>query len=117
MMLTALLAKLRIDDPIGSIAIHLGGGIWGTLAVALFSDGPQIYPKYDLAIGPERGLLLGGPWEPLGIQLLGVGVVGLFVVLSTVLVWVLLDNVYGRSLRISPDQELQRIDTPLDASS
>ncbi|MCP4233209.1 MAG: ammonium transporter [Aestuariibacter sp.] len=35
---TALLERLRIDDAVGAIGVHLGAGIWGTLAVALFAE-------------------------------------------------------------------------------
>jgi len=35
---TRLLLRLRIDDVVGAVPVHLGAGIWGTLAVALFSD-------------------------------------------------------------------------------
>ncbi len=30
--------KLKIDDPVGALSVHLINGIWGTLAVALFAD-------------------------------------------------------------------------------
>jgi Amt family ammonium transporter len=30
--------KIRIDDPVGAISVHLGCGIWGTLAVGIFGD-------------------------------------------------------------------------------
>jgi ammonium transporter, Amt family len=33
-----LLARWRIDDAVGAIPVHLGGGIWGTLAVGIFAD-------------------------------------------------------------------------------
>ena len=32
----ALLDKFKLDDPVGAIAVHLGCGIWGTLAVGIF---------------------------------------------------------------------------------
>jgi len=33
--------KLKIDDPVGALSVHLINGIWGTLAVAIFSDAPM----------------------------------------------------------------------------
>ena len=101
---TSWLAKWHIDDPIGSISVHLGCGVWGTLAVALFSGGPQIYPEYGLVLGPEQGLLLGGPIESLGIQLLGIVVVGLFTVFCSLLAWVLVTSLCGRPLRVGVAQ-------------
>ncbi len=36
-----LFDKLRLDDPVGALSVHLVNGIWGTLAVAIFSDAPM----------------------------------------------------------------------------
>lgn len=62
MMLTVYwLERWRIDDAVDAVAVHAGGGVWGTLAVALFGD-------------PE--LLLTGltKTNQLLVQLLGIGV-------------------------------------------
>ncbi len=56
---TRLLEWLRIDDVVGAIPVHVGAGIWGTLAVAFFAD-PQV-------LGTGLSHL-----EQLGVQLLGV---------------------------------------------
>ena len=40
-----LLDRLRIDDPVGAIPVHLGCGIWGTLAAGLFAN--QLPPYID----------------------------------------------------------------------
>ena len=34
----ALFDKLRLDDPVGALSVHLLNGIWGTIAVAVFAD-------------------------------------------------------------------------------
>ncbi len=34
-------SKLKIDDPVGALSVHLVCGIWGTLAVGLFSSNPE----------------------------------------------------------------------------
>ncbi len=60
-----LLVKYRIDDAIGAVPVHLGGGIWGTLAVGLFGN-PTI-----LGTGLTRG-------QQVGIQLLGILICGLW---------------------------------------
>lgn len=62
---SALLDKLRIDDAVGAIPVHLAGGIWGTLAVALFGD-PDI-------LGPVPG----GASRVL-VQLAGIGACALW---------------------------------------
>lgn len=60
MMLTEYcLERWQIDDAVGAVAVHGGGGVWGTLAVALFGD-PEL-----LGTGLER-------YSQLGVQLLGI---------------------------------------------
>lgn len=66
---SALMVRLRIDDAVDAVAVHLAGGIWGTIAVALFAD--------PAAFG-GRGRI-----EQLGIQLLGITATGVWVVLAT----------------------------------
>jgi Amt family ammonium transporter len=58
-----LLERLRIDDAVGAVPVHLAAGIWGTLAVALVGD-PAGFPAG------------GGRLDQLGIQALGVGAAG-----------------------------------------
>ncbi|MEM6500940.1 MAG: ammonium transporter [Cyanobacteria bacterium P01_C01_bin.89] len=66
-----VLLRYRIDDAVGSVPVHLGGGIWGTLAVALFGD-PDL-------IG--TGL---NSFTQFGVQLLGVGASLLWVSTTTI---------------------------------
>ena len=54
-----LLARFQLDDAVGAVPVHLGGGIWGTLAVALFGK-PEL-----LGTGLSR-------LEQLGVQVLGI---------------------------------------------
>lgn len=60
-----LLARWRIDDAIGAVPVHLFGGAWGTIAVALFA------PDGSWASGNTR-------IEQFGVQLLGIVVVGAY---------------------------------------
>ena len=55
------LERARIDDAVGAVPVHLGAGVWGTLAVALLGD---------VALFPNAS----NRFEQLGVQLLGVGV-------------------------------------------
>ena len=57
---TRLLERMQIDDVVGAVPVHACGGVWGTLAVALFGD--------PFAWGTGLGRL-----EQLGIQAMGVG--------------------------------------------
>ncbi|MEL6321014.1 MAG: ATP-binding protein, partial [Cyanobacteria bacterium J06626_14] len=65
LMVDWLLNRYRIDDVVGAIPVHLGAGIWGTLAVALFGD-PAIL---------DTGL---GRWEQFQVQLFGTLVCGIW---------------------------------------
>src|SRR6185437_23563 len=64
--------RIGIDDPIGAVAVHGMSGIWGTLACGLFTV-PMLAGK--LATG-HGGLVYTGSFHQLGVQLLGVAVVG-----------------------------------------
>ena len=41
-----------IDDPVSAISVHLGAGMWGTIATALFAEGPGAL--YKIGEGPAR---------------------------------------------------------------
>ncbi len=98
--------KLKIDDPVGAISVHLVNGAWGTLAVGLFAAGPG--DLYDEGAGPLKGLLLGGGIEQLWYQFLGVATVGLFTVVFATVAWVLINQTIG--IRVSPDEEIEGLD-------
>ena len=86
----ALLDKLRIDDAVGVIPVHLGPGIWGTLAVALFGDLERL----------DTGL---NRLEQFVAQVSGVLACGLWAFTVTLLVLLLLSQYV--SLRVSLKQE------------
>ncbi|HZO98571.1 MAG TPA: ammonium transporter [Gaiellaceae bacterium] len=64
--------RIGIDDPIGAVAVHGASGVWGTLACGLFTV-PMLADR--LATG-HGGLVYTGSFHQLGVQLLGVAVVG-----------------------------------------
>ena len=68
-----MLDKLKIDDVVGAIPVHLFAGIWGTLAVAFYT----------------------GNW---GAQILGIAAIGAFVFVTSLVVWFIL-NVFVRHPR------------------
>ena len=84
----ALLEKLKLDDPVGAIAVHLFAGMWGTLAVGIF------------------GAMAG--FDQFMIQLAGVGIVGAFCVLSTLILVLLVKALVG--LRVSKEEEINGLD-------
>ncbi len=109
-----ILDRLRIDDPVGAIAVHLVCGIWGTAAVGLFSVGPQLKGSFNFVPylqGPSQGLFVGGGFGGLNqllLQLLGVAAVGLFSILIDWLAWSLIQLLFG--LRVSREAELKGLD-------
>ncbi|MDF2821089.1 MAG: conserved rane protein of unknown function [Clostridiales bacterium] len=97
-----LFDKLRLDDPVGALAVHLCNGIFGTLAVGLFAiDGIT-------GVSSGNGLFYGGGFELLGKQFLGVISVGAFVFTSSLLVWYLIKKTIG--VRVSVIEEIEGLD-------
>ena len=93
--------RIGVDDPLGAIAAHGMGGVWGTLSAGLFTT-PEL-----AAVG-RPGLLDGGGLYQLGVQALGILAAGGFVFLASLLVFAALKATIG--LRVKPEQELNGLD-------
>lgn len=91
--------KLHIDDPVGAIAVHCVNGVWGTIAVGLFSTG---------ADGVGKGLFYGGGFKQLGIQLVGFLAVAAWTTVMMILTFTLIKKTNG--LRVSRDEEIKGLD-------
>ena len=100
---------LRIDDPVGAVAVHCLNGIWGTIAVGLFatSSAPD-YAIADAAGTQMVGLFYGGGAKLLGIQLLGFGAVAGWTVITMIIVFLLIKAIFG--LRVSREEEITGLD-------
>ena len=85
-----LLEFYRIDDAVGAIPVHLGAGIWGTLAVGLYGD-------LDL-IGTGLSRI-----EQIGVQILGIGVYGIWTFVMTYVLLSLVNRLF--KLRVSREEE------------
>ena len=79
-----LLDKLKIDDVVGAIPVHLFAGIWGTLAVAFYT----------------------GNW---GAQITGIIAYGVFTFVVALVVWIVLKGIMG--IRVSEEAEINGLDT------
>ena len=81
-----LLDKLKIDDVVGAIPVHLCAGIWGTLAVCLTNGDAS-----------------------LGTQIYSIVVVGVFVFVVSAVVWIILKGIMG--IRVAEEDEITGLDT------
>ncbi len=103
-----LLDALKIDDPVGAVSVHLVCGIWGTIALGLFSATPGSFSWYGEGGGPVTGLLMGGGIHQLVLQLLGIAAVGAFTVTFSLIGWLVLRVTIG--IRVSEAEEIQGLD-------
>ena len=92
--------KLKIDDPVGAVAVHGVNGVWGTLAVGLFATGQ----------GQDgiTGLFYGGGFTQLGIQALGIASIIAFVAVTMTITFQAIKHTIG--LRASKEEELVGLD-------
>ncbi|CAJ0584141.1 unnamed protein product, partial [Mesorhabditis spiculigera] len=65
-LILPVLDRLHIDDPVGIVPIHLTSSIWGMLAVGIFAE----QDRFLQSTSNQAGLLYGGGFHLLGIQLL-----------------------------------------------
>lgn len=87
--------KLKIDDPVGAVAVHGSCGLWGTLAVGLFDY--------------NDGLFYGGGFHLLGIQLIGILAILAWTVVTVGLLFFVLSKTIG--VRASLHEEIEGLDT------
>ena len=84
----SLLDKLKLDDPVGAIPVHLICGIWGTLAVGIFGEMASV--------------------EQFLNQLIGVGIIGAFsCITATIIVFIVKATV---GIRVSKEEEIKGLD-------
>jgi Amt family ammonium transporter len=84
----AFIDKLKLDDPVGAVTVHLICGIWGTLAVGIFGD--------------KAGL------DQLGYQLTGIGAAAVFCCLTSFIIIFALKKTMG--IRVSREEEVEGLD-------
>lgn len=93
--------KLKIDDPVGALSVHLLNGVWGTLALGLFYDNEVATNVAALATGLS-------PMEQFLVQLKGVACVGGFTFVGALIVWIVLKAVLG--IRVTEVEEMEGLD-------
>ena len=80
-----LLDRLKIDDVVGAIPVHLVAGIWGTLAVPITNSGTSF-----------------------GTQIVGIVAIGVFVFVVSLVLWLILKAITG--VRVSEEDEIAGLD-------
>jgi len=95
-----LLDKLHIDDPVGAVPVHAFNGMWGTIAVGIWGQ---------KALGlANDGLLHGGGFTQLGIQITGTVACAAFAMACMAVVFGVVKAVMG--LRVSVEEEIRGLD-------
>ena len=94
--------KLRVDDPVGAVAVHCLNGIWGTLAVGLFATTSA--PGND----SYTGLFYGGGFHLFGLQLLGFVSVAAWTAVTITITFLIIKTTVG--LRVTEEEEIVGLD-------
>ncbi|MGH7818932.1 MAG: ammonium transporter [Candidatus Binatia bacterium] len=89
--------RVKIDDPVGAVSVHLVNGMWGTLCVGLFANP-------DLA----SNLLANGRAALIQSQLIGIAGVAVYTFTASLAFWVILKGTLG--LRVDEEEELEGLD-------
>lgn len=100
--------KLKIDDPVGALSVHLVNGVFGTLAIGLFADKAIAAKIGTDASSLRNGLLVDGSLGQLGAQALAVVAVGAFTFGLALTVWAILKAIMG--IRVTKEEELAGLD-------
>jgi len=103
--------KLKIDDPVGALSVHLLNGVFGTLAVGLFYN-------YDIAnsiaaLPPTNasGTIAADQWSKMDqilVQLKGIIAVAAFAFVIPMAFWLVLKATVG--IRVTKDEEIEGLD-------
>jgi Amt family ammonium transporter len=94
--------KIKIDDPVGALSVHLANGVFGTLAVGLFAQ-DAIMPNTT-----GNGLLFGGGFKLLTAQATGVVAVGAFTMVAALITWAVIRATVG--IRVTREEEIAGLD-------
>lgn len=96
---------LRVDDPVGAVAVHGLNGVWGTIAVGLFAAPAS---GVMTGMGEVAGLFYGGGLTQVGIQLLGTLVISAWAFTTMAVLFYVMKATIG--IRVSAQEELEGLD-------
>lgn len=94
--------KLRVDDPVGAVAVHFCNGLWGTIAVGLFATTSA--PGNDSVVG----LFYGGGIDQLVLQLVGILSICVWAAVTITIAFLIIRATVG--LRVTEEEEIQGLD-------
>jgi Amt family ammonium transporter len=97
-----LFDKLKIDDPVGALAVHLANGVFGTICVGLFAQ------DKITGVATGNGLFFGGGTKLLTTQIIGSVSVIAFTMVVSLIFWSVIKAVLG--LRVSQQEEIEGLD-------
>jgi Amt family ammonium transporter len=100
----ALKFKLKFDDSLDVVAVHLIGGISGALLIGFFGDA---------AVSGRNGVINGGGWGLLGEQALDVISVIAYSFVATLIIAFVIDLIFLRKMKMSDEQQLEGMDSVL----
>ena len=86
--------RVKLDDPVGALSVHLVNGVFGTVCVGLFAT--------------EGGLFMGGGFAKTLTQLIGIGAIGAMAFAFSLGAWMLLKVTMG--IRVSAEEEIEGLD-------
>ena len=101
-----LFDRLKIDDPVGAISVHLVHGIFGTICVGLFTTADL--SATPVTGGPTAGLFFGGGTKQLIAQLVGIAMVGGWTLVTSAVTWLVLKYTFG--IRVTEAEEIGGLD-------
>lgn len=96
--------KARIDDPIFALSVHGVAGVWGTVSTGFFAT-----PELAAMNGGNAGLLYGGGFSQLGVQVLSVVACGAFAFIASYILLLITKALVG-GLRVTEEEEIVGLD-------
>lgn len=94
--------KIKVDDPVGALSVHLVNGIWGTLSLGLFYD--KSVSAMAAGITTETTRL-----EQTLVQLKGIASVGVFAFFGSLVFWYLVKAI-TKGIRVTAEEETEGLD-------
>lgn len=94
--------RIRVDDPVGAVSVHMVNGVWGTFALGLLAE-DWVSPNTT-----GNGFFFGGGTDLVIHQLTGIGAVAAYTFVAAYIFWMLLKFIVG--IRVSLQEEIEGLD-------